>query len=714
MKHTYPIKGMHCASCALSIEKELNKLSEVKEVVVNYANEKLTLEVAGDPDIEKLKKVIGSVGNYELIIEDEHHKKEGGHHDHGPKVDKQKKLMIWSIILTLGIFLINWFLDIESKNLLMLILSTPVQFYIGGQFYKATWPALKRFKANMDTLIAMGTSVAYFFSLAVIILELDLHVYFETASAIITLIIVGRYLEARAKSKASNAIKKLLELSAKKARIIRDNKEIEIDISEVKVNDSILVKPGEKFPVDGEVIEGHSSVNESMVSGESIPVEKSVGDLVIGATINQNGVIKFKATKVGKDTMLAQIVKMVEEAQGSKAPIQRLADSISSVFVPTVIIIALFTFLSWYFLTDIGLASSIIYSVAVLVIACPCALGLATPTAIMVGSGRGAENGILIKNAESLERAHKITTIVFDKTGTITKGSPEVVNILGNNDVLEIAYALEKNSEHPLAQAVINEAEKKKLTLKKVSDFKSVTGRGIKASIDSNTYLLGNLPFLNDNSITLSNNQEAEITKAESMGQTALILAGKNEYLGVILVADQIKETSKKAIEKLKDMNVKTIMLTGDNELTAQAITKEVGIDQVYARLMPDQKVEKIKELQKKSEVVAMVGDGINDAPALTQADVGLAIGTGTDIAIESANITLVHGDLLKVAEAIKLSKKTVQNIKQNLFWAFFYNTIGIPLAAFGLFAPIFAAVAMSFSSISVVLNSLRLKKIKL
>ncbi|MBT4121732.1 heavy metal translocating P-type ATPase, partial [bacterium] len=333
---------------------------------------------------------------------------------------------------------------------------------------------------------------------------------------------------------------------------------------------------------------------------------------------------------------------------------------------------------------------------------------------IMVGSGRGAENGILIKNAESLERAHKITTIVFDKTGTITKGSPEVVNILGNNDVLEIAYALEKNSEHPLAQAVINEAEKKKLTLKKVSDFKSVTGRGIKASIDSNTYLLGNLPFLNDNSITLSNNQEAEITKAESMGQTALILAGKNEYLGVILVADQIKETSKKAIEKLKDMNVKTIMLTGDNELTAQAITKEVGIDQVYARLMPDQKVEKIKELQKKSEVVAMVGDGINDAPALTQADVGLAIGTGTDIAIESANITLVHGDLLKVAEAIKLSKKTVQNIKQNLFWAFFYNTIGIPLAAFGLFAPIFAAVAMSFSSISVVLNSLRLKKIKL
>ena len=693
--------------------------------MVNIANEKLTLEVAGQPDIENLKKVVGSVGNYKLIIPKERHQMDHSkmkhdasqgmdHSSHGPEVNQQKKLMIWSIILTAGIFLINWFLDFSGKNLLMLILATPVQFIIGKQFYQATWPALKRFRANMDTLIAMGTSVAYFFSLAVIIFNKDQHVYFETAAAIITLIIVGRFLEARAKSQASNAIKKLLELGAKKARVIRNNQEIEVEINKVKVGDIILVKPGEKIPVDGEVTEGHSSIDESMVSGESIPIEKSVGDLVIGATVNQNGVLKFKATKVGKDTMLAQIIKMVEEAQGSKAPIQRLADNISAIFVPIVILIAVITFLGWYFFSLVGLTISIINAVAVLVIACPCALGLATPTSIMVGSGKGAENGILIKNAESLELAHKITTIVFDKTGTLTKGEPEVVKIIGSSEVLKISYSLEKNSEHPLAQAIVKKAEAENLSVEKVEKFQSITGRGITGIIDNQDYLLGNYDLLKENNIKLTDAEKAEIREAEANGQTALMLALRGKYLGTVLVADQIKESSTEAIKRLKDLGIKTIMLTGDNELTAEAVAKQADIDEFYARLMPDKKVEKINSLQKEGQVVAMVGDGINDAPALAQADVGLAIGTGTDVAIESANITLVHGDLMKVAEAIYLSKKTIVNIKQNLFWAFFYNSVGIPLAAFGVFSPIFAAGAMAFSSISVVLNSLRLKKVKL
>ncbi len=728
-KNTYPIKGMHCASCALTIEKELNKQPEVKSAVVNFANEKLTLEVEGEPDIEKLKKIVGSVGNYKLIVAEnnldhskmEHHNgQKMDHSSHGPAVNKQKNLMIWSISLTAMIFLVNWFVDIGSKNLLLLILTTPVQFIIGAQFYKATWPALKRLRANMDTLIVMGTSVAYFYSLAVIILGKEGHVYFETAAAIITLIIVGRYLEAKAKSQASSAIKKLLELGAKKARVIKDGQEIEIDVSQVIVGDILLVKPGEKIPVDGQVIEGHSSIDESMVSGESIPVEKSVGDLVIGATINQNGVLKFKATKVGKDTMLSQIIKMVEDAQGSKAPIQRLADNISAFFVPGVILIALLTFLGWLFLSSAGLTVAIVNAVAVLVIACPCALGLATPTSIMVGSGNGAENGILIKNAESLERAHKITTVVFDKTGTITKGQPEITDIytvsdaVTTSELMNLAWSLEKVSEHPLAMAFSEYAKKNNLEAKKVADFESITGKGIQGNIDGQKIYLGNQKLLNDLKVELNSVYKVNLDKYATEGKTPVAVVKNNEVIGIIAIADEIKETSVKALAKLKSLKVKTIMLSGDKEATAQAIAKTVGIDEVVAEVMPQDKVKKIKELQESGEVVAMVGDGINDAPALAQSDVGLAIGTGTDVAIESANITLVHGDLMKVAEAIYLSKKTITNIKQNLFWAFFYNSIGIPLAAFGIFSPMFAAGAMAFSSISVVLNALRLKRVKI
>ena len=723
MKHTYPIRGMHCASCALSIEKELNKLPEVKSAVVNYASEKVTLEADGQPDLAKLKEAVAKAGNYQLMAADQHQGMDHGkmdHASHGPEVDKQRKLMVWSIILTAIIFLINWFLEFAGKNLLMLVLTTPVQFIIGKQFYQATWPAVKRFRANMDTLIAMGTSVAYFFSLAVIILEADQPVYFEISAAIITLVIVGRYLEAKAKSQASSAIKKLLELAAKKATVIRGGKEVEIEISEVKVGDLILVRPGEKIPVDGEVVDGHSSIDESMVSGESIPVEKSAGDLVIGATVNQKGVLKFKAAKVGNETMLARIVKMVEEAQGSKAPIQKLADSISAVFVPIVILIAVLTFLGWYFLTPFGLTLAIINAVAVLVIACPCALGLATPTAIMVGSGQAAANGILIKNAESLELAQKITTVVFDKTGTITKGRPTITDVkagnqtVGQPELMSLAWSLEKVSEHPLALAFAAYAKEHQVKERKVEKFQSITGKGISGEIDGQKIYLGNQKLLDDLRVALSGEAKAILEQYASDGKTPVIVIKQKEAIGLIAIADEIKETSVKALAKLKDLKVKTIMLTGDKEATARAIATKVKIDEIMAEVLPEDKVKKIKELQRSGQVVAMVGDGINDAPALAQANVGLAIGTGTDVAIESANITLVHGDLLKVAEAIRLSKKTVRNVKQNLFWAFFYNTLGIPLAAFGVLNPIFAAGAMAFSSISVVLNSLRLKRIKL
>jgi Cu+-exporting ATPase len=727
-----PLKGIQCASCVQKIEKAILQTKGVTKASVNLATERAKVEyLPTETNLGDIKRAIESTGYevLELSTSDEGLDPEKAIREREYK--KLKTKFMAGLVLGLIVFLgssrhwFPWIPGIFGNFYVLWALATPVQFVIGWQFYKGAWGAFKHRSADMNTLIAVGTSAAYLYSVTATLFPsffesggIKPHVYFETSALIIVLILFGRLLEARAKGQTSDAIKKLMGLQPKTARVIRDGKEMDIPVEEVLVGDIITVKPGEKIPVDGILQSGKSAVDESMITGESIPVKKSPGSEVIEATINKTGSFKFKATKVGKDTALAQIIKLVQDAQGSKAPIQRLADVISGYFVPIVISIAIVTFVIWF---DFGPFPSLTFAllnfVAVMIIACPCALGLATPTAVMVGTGKGAENGILIKGGESLETAHKLDTIVFDKTGTLTKGEPEVTDIITVNgfseeEILKYAACAEKNSEHPLAEAIIKRAEEKEIKLLDPEQFNAIEGHGIEASIDGKEILLGNAKLMRDRQIEIENLE----TKAEDLaqdGKTPIYISLTGKAAGLIGVADTLKESSVHAVTKLRNMGLKVVMLTGDNRRTAEAIARKAGIDDVLPEVLPEDKVFEIKKLQSGGRRVAMVGDGINDAPALAQADIGIAIGSGTDVAMEASDITLIKGDLSGVVSAIELSKKTIRIIKQNLFWAFFYNTAGIPIAAgvlypfFGiLLNPIFASLAMAFSSVSVVSNS--------
>ena len=747
-KVVLPIQGMTCASCVNKVEKTLRHLKGVVRVNVNLATERASIEyLPGITSIEHFKTAIQDAGYQVLetgvgdsvlreedIVEKERLVREA-------EVSTSKwKFVIGAILLGPILLLMygaglleKWMgLSKEVNFFIQFLLATPVQFWAGRQFYVGFWKAAKNKTSDMNTLIAVGTSAAYLFSLLVtffphwiMVKGLMLDVYFDTSAAIIVLILLGRYLEAKAKGKTSEAIKKLIGLQPRTARVIRNGKEIDLRVSEMVPGDLVIVRPGEKIPVDGMVKEGYSSVDESMVTGESLPVEKRAGDTVIGGTINKTGTFKFEATRVGKDTVLAQIVRLVQEAQGSKPPIARMVDVIASYFVPIVISIAVITFIIWLlFGPHPAFTYAFLNFIAVLIIACPCALGLATPTSIMVGTGKGAENGILIRGAEALETAHQLDTIVLDKTGTLTKGEPSVTDLIASEgftkqEILRLAASAEKGSEHPLGEAIVKKAREEPLPLLDLKDFQAIPGCGIEALVDSRKVLLGNLRLMGERGVVLNGwLEKAEGLSAE--GKTPMFLAVDRRVAGIIGVADTLKEHSKEAVEALHRMGLKTVMLTGDNERTAKAIAGQIGIDRVLAGVLPEKKAEEIKRLQSGGEKVGMVGDGINDAPALAQADVGIAIGTGTDVAVESSDITLVGGDLRGVATAIALSRATIRNIKQNLFWAFAYNTLLIPVAAgilfpfFGiLLHPIFAAGAMAFSSVTVVSNALRLRRFK-
>lgn len=718
MKKDFNIKGMHCASCALNIEKKLKKTPGVKKANVSYTTEKASVEYEGDE--QKVIKAIKDSGYKAMHTE---HKK-SDQHDHGQmakkeEIKKERNLFILSLVLTIPILVLSMILRDKSfeSRVIQSLLASIVQFYIGFRFYRGTYYAAKNKTTNMDTLVAIGTSAAYLYSLATTYL-IEGDVFYETSALLITFIILGKYLEIRAKGKTGEAIEKLLELQAKTARIEQDGQEIEIPIEEVKVGDIIIVRPGEKIPVDGKIIEGYSSIDESMISGESIPVGKKKDDSVIGATLNKQGSFKFKAEKIGQDTVLSQIIKVVNEAQSSKAPIQKFADTVSSYFIPTVIALALITFISWYFLSEFSFVSSLLAFTAVLVIACPCALGLATPTAIMVGTGKGASNGILIKSGQALEVANKIKTLVLDKTGTITKGQPEVTDIIklseDENNILQIASSIENKSEHPLAEAIVKKAKTTNIELQDVQNFEAIAGHGVRGEINSQQILVGTEKLMYEFNINISQEVKSKKNKLEEEGKTVVLVSRDNNIAGIIAIADTVKETSKKAIAKLKSMNIKAIMITGDNKRTGQAIARQVDIDEVLSEVLPEDKAKEIKKLQAKNQKVGMVGDGINDAPALAQSDLGIAMGAGTDIAIETGEIVLIKNDLQDVVKAIRLSRATMNKIKQNMFWALFYNSIGIPIAALGLLRAEFAGLAMALSSVSVVTNSLLLKRKKI
>ena len=741
---TLPVEGMTCASCVARVEKALKKVEGISEVNVNLATEKVTLSF--DPaqaEISKFTEVVEDAG-YKLLPP-EQEKASGKEKDfvsaaeiqHKEAYKKLKNEFIFSAVLSLPILVIsmlsmtswfrNWFpLSADETNKILFLGATLVVFISGKRFYSATWKLLKHFSADMNTLVAVGTGIAYVYSTIIVLFPelLNLknaqgHIYFDTAVVIITLILMGRLLEARAKSKTSSAIKKLLGLQPKTARVIKGNMQKDIPLNEVISGDVILVRPGEKIPVDALILEGYSSVDESMITGESIPVEKTTGSSVIGGTINKNGSLTIKATAIGRDSVISRIVKLVEEAQGSKAPIQSLADKVAAVFVPVVIGIAIITFLIWYFVIGIPFTEAMLNFIAVMVIACPCALGLATPTAIMVGTGLGASNGIMIKNAESLERLKAVTTVVFDKTGTITLGKPVLTDIISKNGIgedrlLKSAASVERMSEHPLGDAIVEYAAAKEIEYSGVTNFNSLTGNGIEAVIENDEILIGNQVLFRERGIDINDETIREIEKLSSEGKTVILVSINKKLSGIIGVADVIRNDTKKVISGLKKKKIQSVMLTGDNRRTADAIAKEAGIEKVFSDLMPEDKVNIVKKLQDEGEVVAMAGDGINDSPALAQADVGIAIGTGTDIAIESADITLINGNIKELISALNLSGKTIRTIKQNLFWAFIYNVIGIPLAASGLLNPMIAAAAMAMSSVSVVSNSLRLRNTKL
>jgi P-type Cu+ transporter len=734
------IGGMTCSACAKAVERATKKLDGVEKSEVNFASEKLYIQY--DPSkirLSKIKEAITKAGykalEEETSIDSDRERKE--------KEIKE----IWTNFIVSAVFTVPLLTitmgHMAGMHLPMIIdpMHNPLNFALiqivlvipsliaGRRFYRVGFKTLFKGSPNMDSLIAIGTSAAVLYGIFATYQiskgyeQYSMDLYYESAATIITLILMGKYLEAKTKGKTSDTIKKLMGLAPKNALIIQDGKEVEIPIEEVEVGDIIIVKPGERIPVDGVIIEGTSTVDESMLTGESIPVDKNVNDQVFGATINKNGLIKFKANKVGKDTVLSQIIKMVENAQGSKAPIARLADVISGYFVPVVIVLAITSGLSWY-IAGRGTIFSLTIFISVLVIACPCALGLATPTAIMVGSGKGAENGVLIKGGEALETAHKIKTVVFDKTGTITEGRPQVTDIISLNGLkedylLQIAASAEKGSEHPLGESIVRYAEEKNLRALNTTSFKAIPGKGIEVDVDNKKVLIGNKKLMVERNMYLKELEKPSIELANE-GKTLMYVSIEGQLQGLIAVADVLKENSTRAIKKLHEMGIRTVMITGDNKRTAEAIAKKAGIDEVLAEVMPEDKAENVKRIQENGDIVAMVGDGINDAPALVQADVGIAIGSGTDVAIESADIVLMKNDILDVVTAIQLSKATIRNIKQNLFWAFGYNTLGIPIAAgilvlFGgpRLNPMIAAGAMSLSSVSVLTNALRLKGFK-
>ena len=736
---TFNVTGMSCASCARTVENALNKNEDIK-ASVNIATEKVNIEYDENKyNFEKIKKIVENSG-YGLVETLSEEQKMQMYED---KIKSLKNKLILAAVFAIPLIYISMghmmgihLPDIVNpkKNaviysIVQLLLTIPV-VYAGRDFFIHGFKNLARKSPTMDSLIAMGASAAIIYSLYATYMtitvdpEYHMNLYFESAGTIITLILLGKLLEARTKGQTSSAIKKLIGLQPKKAKIIENGAEKEVLIENIKVGDIIVVKPGEKIAVDGKIVSGNTSVDESMITGESIPVSKNPGDKVIGGSINKNGSIQFEATEIGKDTVLSQIIKLVEEAQGSKAPISRMADIVAGYFVPIVIGIATVTGIIW-FISGSGLTAALTFFISVLVIACPCALGLATPTSIMVGTGKGAENGILIKSGEALETAHKIKTVVLDKTGTITKGKPvltdlKVYNNFDGNEILQLAASAENNSEHPLAEAIVNGAKERNVEFKQYDKFRAMPGYGIRATIDDKEIQIGNRKLMTSRKIsTEAAEKDYEILSNE--GKTPMFISVNNELAGLIAVADVVKETSKAAIERMHKLGLKVIMLTGDNEKTAKYIAKEVGIDKVIAEILPFQKSEEVKKLQEAGEFVAMVGDGINDSPALAQANVGIAIGSGTDVAIESADIVLIRNDLNDVAGAIALSKATITNIKENLFWAFFYNVIGIPFAAGIFYAffngpkldPMIAAFAMSLSSVSVLMNALRLKFFK-
>ncbi|TSC73434.1 MAG: Cu2+-exporting ATPase [Parcubacteria group bacterium Gr01-1014_70] len=755
-KKTFSIKGMHCASCVLILERALKKVEGVSEANVNLATTRAT--VTYDPQKvtnDHLTSAVANVG-YEAMVNEELKSEEDEQKEKQKELKNLRTKVIVSLVLGVLILwgsfpgLMNIAPEILQNFWVQLLLATPVQFWVGWSFYRATASALRHRTANMDTLVAIGTTVAYVYSAFVTILPhvvesigIEPFPYFDVATIIIGLILLGRYFEAKAKAGTSEAIKKLIGLQAKTARVIRDGKdlpagrqELDIPINEVKIGDLIRVRPGEKIPVDGIIVDGESSIDESMVTGESIPTDKSKDDIVVGATMNKTGSFTFKATKVGQETMLAKIIKLVQEAQGSKAPIQRLADLVSSYFVPIVLMLAIATFVVWY---DFGptpaLTFALLNTVAVLIIACPCAMGLATPTAIMVGTGKGAEHGILIKDAESLEIAHKINTIIFDKTGTLTKGKPEVTDIvpmsvilserseskdLNQNDILRLAGSIEKGSEHSLAEAIVKEAESKQLSLSKVEKFQAIPGHGVEGVVGGKRVVFGNKRLMDKEGIDVSG-ADNEISAMENGGKTVMMIGRDNKLIGLIAVADIIKESAREGLVALQKLGIEVAMITGDNQRTANAIGRSLGITRILAEVLPDQKEVEVRKIQAEGKVVAMVGDGINDAPALAAANVGIAMGSGTDVAIEAADITLINKDLRSVAMAVVLSKKTMRTIRMNLVWAFGYNVILIPVAMGVLYPffhlllnPIFASVAMATSSVSVVSNSLLLKRKKI
>lgn len=734
------ITGITCASCAVSNEKDLAKTKGILSANVNFASKKALIEY--DADIlkeEQVKKLIRDNGYdiEESIHDTKHimrdasaHMHNGGHAHEQEDIRKNWKAFLGSALLSMPLLLEMFYklrtgIKISDIDLIMhahVILATAVVFYFGWRFHKMAWKQAKKLKANMDTLVSMGTLAAYFYSLWLVIEKLLFNIekegYFEVAAIIVTLILLGKYFEAKSTGQAGEAMRKLMELGAKKARVIINNQEREVDISEVKIGDVFLVKPGEKIPLDGVVLEGESNIDESMLTGESLPVEKKSGSLVFGAAVNEDGILKIRVTQTGEGTVLAQIIKTVEEAQGSKAPIQKLADKISGIFVPIVILIALLTFAGWYLLAY-NFSQALINAVAVLVIACPCALGLATPTAIMVGTGKGAKNGILFKNGESFERAKNISMVVFDKTGTLTKGMPIVRKIISNPEagfteekIIKIAASLAKNSEHPLSRAVKEYAQGKSIQTADLKNFKEIKGKGITAvyAEHQKQVMLGNKRLLEDGKIDTEWANQILADEKPGVG-TRLFAVYDGKVVGAIIVADEARDEAKKVIADLKKMDLKVAMITGDNRKTAEAMAGEVNVENILAEVLPSQKSEEIKRLQVRGEKVVFVGDGINDAPSLAQADLGIAMGSATDIAKEAGQIILMQNNLEKVVEAIKTSKQTFGTIKQNLFWAFIYNIIAIPLAISGILSPVIAAGAMSFSSVSVVLNSLRIYK---
>ena len=719
------ITGMSCAACAIHIEDSLNKLPGINLATVNLATNKATVEY--NPQEVSISEVISVIKNLGYEGELSSEKPEDQEKKlREQEIKKQKVRLMISAAFSLPLMIIMAFHmsgiylpAFLMSDWLQLLLATPVQFGAGYQFYRDAYYALRAKSANMSVLVALGTTAAYVYSLASMFWGAELGitgVYFETSAIIITLIILGKYLEAIAKGKTSEAIKKLMGLSAKTARVQRNGEFVEVPINEVQVGDIVEVRPGEKIPVDGIIISGSSAIDESMVTGESLPVDKSVGDHVIGATINKLGSFQLEAQKVGEGTFLAQVIRIVEDAQGSKAPVQRFADYVSARFVPAVILIAVITFLMWLFILPQGnFTKALMNFTAVLVIACPCALGLATPTSIMVGTGKGAENGILIKGGEYLEKAHKINALVLDKTGTLTKGEPEVTDIIAISDLSEeklllLAASAESKSEHPLAQAIVKKADNKPLL--PVDEFRAIPGRGLEAKVAGESVVIGNRLLLEEKNIAY-NEYEKGIESLENKGKTVMLIARENILIGYIAVADTIKPNSKAVIDVLKQMHIKVYMITGDNWRTANAVAKELGIENVLAEVLPEHKADEVAKLKSMNMVVGMAGDGINDAPALATADVGFALGTGTDVAMEAAHITLLNGDLANIPAAIDLSRKTMKNIRENLFWALFYNSLGIPIAASGLLSPVLAGAAMAFSSVSVVTNALRLRRWK-